>query len=158
MKRIRKMKFHLDGNVFIMATPEKTFQSLCDPQFMVTTVPDLQSYKVIDREHFEAKIKVGISVVRGTVDMKFELKDKIEPKHARLVGDGGGVGSKMHVDSSFDLSPEGEGTRMAWSADADLGGLMTGIGAPILKGQSEKQIAEIFSNIKKKLENPSAQA
>ena len=61
------MKFHLDGVVSIKATPEKVFSSLSDPKFMISTIPDLQSSKIVDNDHFEAKIKVGISVVRGTL-------------------------------------------------------------------------------------------
>ncbi len=146
------MKFHLDGTESIKAPLEKTFAALSDPQFMISTIPDLQSSKILDQNHFEAKFKVGISVVRGTVDMKFELRDKTGGNHAKLMGDGSGAGSKMHIESTLDLLPEGTGTRMTWSADADLGGLMAGIGSQILKGQSEKQVAQIFSNIKAKLE------
>ena len=147
------MKFHLDGVVHIDATPEKTFTSLSDPAFMVATIPDLQSSRIIDQDHFEAKIKVGISVVRGTVDMKFELKEKSGGNHTRLVGDGSGAGSKMHIESVLDLSADDGGTKMAWSADADISGLMAGIGSQILKGQSEKQVTQIFTNIKSKLES-----
>lgn len=146
------MKFHLDGVLVIKTSPEKIFASLSDPQFMISTIPDLQSSKVIDQEHFEAKIKIGISIVRGTVDMKFELRDKSGGNHAKLVGDGSGAGSKMHIESTLDLSPENEGTKMAWSADADISGLMAGIGSQMLKAQSEKQVSQIFSNIKEKLE------
>lgn len=146
------MKFHLDGVVSIGAPQEKVFASLCDPAFMISTIPDLQSSRIIDREHFEAKIKVGISVVRGTVDMKFQIADKTGGNHAKLIGEGAGAGSKLHIDSVLDLAPDGEGTKMSWSADADLGGLIGGIGSGILKGQSEKQVNQIFSNIKAKLE------
>jgi len=120
---------------------------------MVGAVPDIQSYKIIDQDHFEAKIKVGISLVRGTVDMKFAISDKRGQNHARLVADGAGAGSKMHIDSTIDLAPDLEGTRMTWAADADIGGLMAGIGSQILKGQSEKQVSQIFSNIKQKIES-----
>ena len=150
------MKFHLEGSVSISATPEKTYAALSDPQFMISTIPDLQSSRIIDQNHFEAKIKVGISVVKGTVDMKFHLMDQEGRKHAKLVGEGSGAGSKMHIESTLDLSPEGVGTKMAWSADADLSGLMAGIGSQILKGQSEKQVSQIFSNIKSKLESQPA--
>ena len=120
---------------------------------MVGTIPDLQSYKILDQEHFEAKIRVGISIVRGTVDMKFQLADKVDGKRAKLIGDGSGAGSKIHIDSSFSLEPNPEGTtKMSWSADVELGGLMAGIGSQMLKSQSEKQVAQIFSNIKKELE------
>ena len=150
------MKFHLDGNLAIKASPEKTFAALSDPNFMVSTIPDLESYKIVDQSHFDAKIRVGISLVRGTVSMKFEITDIVDRKHAKLVGDGSGAGSRMHIESGFDLAPDAEGTRMTWVADADLGGLMAGIGSQILKGQSEKQVSQIFANIKRKLEAPSS--
>lgn len=146
------MKFHLDGKLNIKSPVDKTFASLTNPEFMVSCIPDLQSHSIQDSQHFEAKIKVGIGIVRGSVDMKFALQDSSPPGHARLVGDGSGAGSKMHIDSVFDLSPDGNGTLMTWSADSDLSGLMAGIGGPVLKGQSEKQVNQIFTNIKAKLE------
>jgi carbon monoxide dehydrogenase subunit G len=147
------LKFHLDGTVSIKATPEKTFASLSNPEFMVSTIPDLQSSKIIDQDRFEAKIRVGISVVRGNVDMKFEIKEKSGRNHAKLVGDGSGAGSRMHIESVLDLSPDDGGTKMVWSADADINGLIAGIGSQVLKSQSEKQVSQIFSNIKAKLES-----
>ncbi len=148
------MKYHLAGSEIIKAPVEKTFSRLSDPNFVVGAVPDIQSHKIIDNEHFEAKIKVGISIVRGTVDMKFAILDKSDGNHAKLVADGSGAGSKLHIDSVIDLLPDPEGTKMVWSADADIGGLMAGIGSQILKGQSEKQVVQIFSNVKKKIEAP----
>src|SRR6202042_2831699 len=112
-----------------------------------------QSHKIIDQERFEAKIGVGFSLVKGTIEMKFELKDKTGGNHARLIGDGSGAGSKMHIESVLDLSTENYGTKMAWSADADISGIIAGMGSQILKGQSEKQVSQIFSNIKSKLES-----
>jgi uncharacterized protein len=146
------LKFHLDGKFSIKAPPEKVFSSLSDPQFMVSCIPDLQSSSIIDQDHFNAKVKVGIGLVRGNVEMKFAMADKEPPKRAKLIGDGSGAGSKMHIESLFDLSSENTGTTMSWSADADLSGLMAGIGGPVLKSQSEKQVNQIFANIKSKLE------
>lgn len=141
----------MDGKSTLSSSVEKTFESLCSPEFMSSCIPDLQSHTIHDSEHFDAKIKVGIGLVRGNVEMKFRLEEKQSPSHAKLVGDGSGAGSKMHIDSVFDLRPLGNGTEMSWSADADLSGLMAGIGGAVLKGQSEKQVNQIFANIKSKL-------
>ena len=142
----------MDGKFTINSPLEKTYSSLCDPSFMVTCIPDLQSHTIRDNEHFDAKVRVGIGLVRGSVDMKFVLADRKSPGHAKLIGDGQGAGSRMHIESTFDLSSTGTGTEMSWSADADLSGLMAGIGGSVLKGQSEKQVSQIFQNIKSKLE------
>jgi carbon monoxide dehydrogenase subunit G len=147
------MKFHLDGQISIDSPVEKIYSSLTDPQFMLSCIPDLQSQNLDDAEHFSAKIKVGIGIVRGTVEMRFVLADKVQSSHAKLIGDGNGAGSKMHIESVFDLSPVGQKTQMKWSANADLTGLIAGIGGPVLKGQSEKQVSQIFANIKSRLES-----
>jgi uncharacterized protein len=147
------LKFHLDGKYTIQAPPDKVFSSLSNPEFMVSCIPDLQSHTIVDQDHFNAKVKVGIGLVRGSVEMKFAMSEKTAPKHAKLVGDGSGAGSKMHIESTLDLIPEGSGTSLSWAADADLSGLMAGIGGPVLKSQSEKQVNQIFTNIKSKLES-----
>jgi uncharacterized protein len=147
------MNFHMDGNLKINAGIESTFKNLCDPAFMSSCVPDLVSSEVVDKDHFNAKVKVGIAIVRGTVQMKFALIEKREPTHAKLIADGSGAGSKMHIESIFDLKQEGNATNMSWSADTNLSGLMAGIGGPILKGQSEKMVSRIFDNIRSKLES-----
>ncbi len=146
------MKFHMDGKIEMKASVDKIFASLCDPEFMATCIPDLQSYSVIDREHFSAKVRIGIGIVRGTVEMKFSIEHKKPISHAMLLGDGSGAGSRMHIVSVFDLTPAGDTTEMIWTADADLSGLIAGIGGPVLKGQSEKQVMQIFQNIRSKLE------
>jgi carbon monoxide dehydrogenase subunit G len=158
------VKFHLDGKTAVNASLEKTYASLCDPHFMVGIMPDVESSRILGQNNFEAKIKVGISIVRGTVDMQFSLVDKVEKKHTKLVGEGSGAGSRMRIESSFDLSSDGgqviaaptqsggESTIVSWSADADLSGLISGIGGSMLKSQSEKMVSQIVRNIKTKLE------
>jgi carbon monoxide dehydrogenase subunit G len=147
------MKFHLDGNIAINSPLDKVYSSLTDPNFMVTCIPDLQSHEVLDHENFKARIRVGIALVRGTVNMKLRLEDTRPPSHAKLVGDGSGAGSRMHIESVFDLKANGDITDMTWTAESDLSGLIAGIGGSVLKGQSEKQVSQIFSNIKSKLES-----
>ena len=136
----------------LKSSAERTYECLTSPEFLIQCIPDLQSKVIHDSDHFDAKVRVGISLARGIVDMKFSLLDKIAPSHAKLVGDGVGAGSKVHMENLFDLSKDGNTTEMKWKADAELSGLMAGIGGPLLKAQSEKQVNQIFANIKSKLE------
>ena len=146
------MKFHMDGKIKIKATTDKTFESLSNPEFMASCIPDVQSYSVVDQDNFTAKVKIGVGIVRGTVEMQFGLQEKTAPIHAKLVGSGAGAGSKLRIESVFDLAADGNSTEMTWAADADLSGLIAGIGGSVLKGQSEKQVAKIFENVRLKLE------
>jgi carbon monoxide dehydrogenase subunit G len=98
-------------------------------------------------------MKIGLSFLTTKMAVKMKIADKVPPQHARLLVEGSGSGSNMKITSDFDLEG-GEGatattTKMKWSADAEITGVMAGIGSGILKGFAEKKVREIFDGIKK---------
>jgi len=96
-------------------------------------------------------MKIGISFLTTNMNVKMKLTDKVPPEHARLLVEGTGSGSNMKITSDFNL--EGDmTTKMKWVADAEITGVMAGIGSSILKGFSEKKVKEIFEGIKKAME------
>ncbi len=64
---------------------------------------------------------------------------------------GTGSGSSMKVTSLFELSGDAP-TSMHWSADAEITGVMAGLGSSLLKGFAAKKVAEIFEGITKAVE------
>ena len=66
---------------------------------------------------------------------------------------GSGSGSVIDLDTSIDLTdnPDG-GTKLAWTAEAMIGGLLAGVGQRLIGTASEKQVSQLFDCIKKNLE------
>ena len=84
-----------------------------------------------------------------------KIADKVPPRHARLLVEGNGSGSGLKITSDLDL--EGETTTsMKWVADAEITGVMAGIGSSILKRFAEKKVKEIFDQIRKAMEQAPA--
>jgi len=149
------MRLHLEGAEDLALPRERVFQLLTDSSFIAKSLPDAQETKVIDDSHLEARMKIGISFLTTNMNVKMALVDKVPPQHARLLVEGTGSGSNMKITSDFDLEGENP-TKMKWAADADITGVMAGIGSSILKGFSEKKVKEIFEGIKQAMEKASS--
>lgn len=142
------MQLHLEGAEDLALPRERVYQLLTDSSFIAKSLPDAEETKVVDDSNLEARMKIGISFLTAKMNMKMQIVDKVPPQHARLLAEGAGSGSNMKITSDFDL--EGDtSTKMKWVAEAEVTGVMAGIGSSILKGFAEKKVKEIFEGIKK---------
>jgi carbon monoxide dehydrogenase subunit G len=102
-------------------------------------------------QNFNAKVKVGISVVKGTMDFDFQIVDTVPPSSAKLIGNGKGVGSTIKIQTAFTLQESGAGTKIGWVADVDISGIMAGLGTKILDSTSRKMVEQVLGNLQDKL-------
>jgi hypothetical protein len=96
-------------------------------------------------------VKVGISVVKGTMDFDFRIAEKNPPRSAKLVGTGRGVGSNIEMQTTFTLDEIGSGTKIGWIADVNVGGIMAGLGTKLLDSTSSKMVEQVLGNLQSKL-------
>jgi carbon monoxide dehydrogenase subunit G len=106
---------------------------------------------VLSPDSFRAKVKVGISVVKGTMEFEFRTADKVPPSSAKLIGTGRGVGSTIDMQTAFTLEEAGAGTKVGWVADVNVGGIMSGLGTKLLDSTSSKMVEQVIENLKDKL-------
>lgn len=135
----------IEGERRFEAPPEAVYRSLTDPDEMAA------AFSVIDR--IDADGGEWTVTARppfpGGFRLKFSvrLEDLREAQHARLRAWGKSLGGRISVDSSFDLEPEGEGTRMRWDAEVDAAGIFSGLGSqtlgPIAKQQAERALDQL---------------
>lgn len=149
------MQLHLEGQEDLMLPRERVFELLTNSAFIAKSLPDAQETKVVDESSLDAKMKIGISFLTTNMNVHMKIADMVPSQHARLLVDGTGSGSSMKITSDFNL--EGDvPTKMKWAADAEITGVMAGIGSSILKGFAEKKVREIFDGIKKAMEQAPA--
>src|SRR5579863_1575856 len=140
------MQLHLDGSNSMNASKETVYSLLTDPNFLAKTLPDAEDVRVIDSDTLEAKIKLRVAVVSSTMKVRMTVAQRTPPDRATLIAEGQGSGSSMKINSVFNL--EGSlPTKMSWSADAELTGVMAGLGSSLLKGFATKKVNEIFEGI-----------
>ncbi len=143
------MHLHLDGSNELKIDRDTAYQRLTNLEVMAGALPDAEDVKIIDSDTAEATIKLRIALVSTRLRMKIKILGKKPPSHAELSAEGSGTGSHVKLSSVFDLEPEANksSTKMTWSSEAEITGLMAGIGSTMLKGFAEKRVAEIFDAI-----------
>jgi carbon monoxide dehydrogenase subunit G len=142
---------HLEGSFETPTARSVVWDFLLNPNQIAPCFSDLQSLEVTSPDSFRAKVKVGISVVRGTMDFEFRIDDKRPPTSATLLGTGRGVGSTVEMQTKFTLNEITTGTAVGWAADVNVGGVMAGLGAKLLESTSRKMVEQVLENLKEKL-------
>jgi len=112
---------HLEGTFDIPAARSLVWEVLLNPNEIAPCFPDFQSLEVLAEDRFKAKVRVGISVVKGTMDFEFHVAEKVPPSSAKLVGHGRGVGSTVDMQTSFTLDETSGGTKVSWAAEVNVG-------------------------------------
>lgn len=142
---------HLEGYFETPAPQNVAWEFLLNPNDIAHCFPDLQSLDVTSPESFKAKVKVGISVVKGTMDFDFRIAEKTPPSSAKLIGTGRGVGSSIEIQTAFTLDELGSGTKVGWIADVNVGGIIAGVGSKLLDSTSRKMVEQVLENLQSKL-------
>lgn len=141
----------LEGSFESPAPRQVVWDFLLNAREIGPCFPDLQSLDVTSQDSFSAKVRVGLSVVKGAMNMEFRITDKIPPRSAKLIGTGRGVGSTVQVETSFTLEEMGSGTKVGWMADVNVGGVMAGLGSKLLDSTSSKMVEQVIENLTSKL-------
>ncbi len=149
------MELHLSGSNGINAPRQAIFERLTDPDFLARALPDSEDVRVIDGSTLEAKVKVRVAVVSSTLKVRMTVADKLPPEKATLQVEGSGTGSALRITSTFTLTGDSP-TQMNWTADAEMTGVMAGLGSTLLKSFATRKVDEIFSGITKAIEQSSA--
>ncbi len=147
---------HLEGSFEAFVPRKVVWEFLLNPNDIAPCFPDLQSLNILSPDSFRAKVKVGISLVKGTMEFEFRMADKVPPSSAKLIGTGRGVGSSVEMQTAFTLDESGSGTKVGWTADVTVRGIMAGLGAKLLDSASSKMVEQVVENMKSKLKAKAA--
>src|SRR5690349_472079 len=97
-----------------------------------------------DETHFTVKVNVGISYIKGVADVKMELAENQRPTRAQYKGQGSVAGGNVSLIAGFDLSPNGESTKVAWQGEAQVFGRLTSVAGGLLEPLGKKQVQKLI--------------
>lgn len=141
-----------NGTFEVSSPKEKVFAYVMDPNKISGCIPGLKEIEVKNSDDYTVLVRAGISFIKTDFKLHFTIIEKQEPTHAKLQASGTGSGGSLDLVTVMDLS-DGEGgkTVMKWSANANVGGKLAGLGQRLMKGQAEKMITQMFDCLKSKL-------
>jgi carbon monoxide dehydrogenase subunit G len=141
------MAIKFGGEFEIKRTPEEVYDFLTDPTKFAPLLPDFQSMTQQDATHFTVKVNVGISYIKGAADMKMELAQAERPRRAQYKGQGSAAGGKVAMTAGFDLTPAGDGTKVAWQGEAQVFGALASVAGGLLEPLGKKNVQRLIDGL-----------
>jgi uncharacterized protein len=143
------MAIKFAGDFEVKRTPEEVHDFLIDPSKFAALLPDFQGLSVQDSTHFTVKVKVGISHIKGTAEVKMELAAAERPKRAQYKGQGSVAGGNVSLIAAFDLSllAGGSGTKVAWQGEAQIFGRLASVAGGLLEPLGKKQVQKLIDGL-----------
>jgi carbon monoxide dehydrogenase subunit G len=123
------------------------WQVLNDPAAMAATMPGVESFDVHDANRWTANVKIPLGL--GGLKMKIDMNktEERELEYAAMHIKGQGVGAMMNMITKFDLSDEGAGTKMMWSADVKIAGPVGSMGQRVLQPIVNQQVQHVLGSL-----------
>jgi carbon monoxide dehydrogenase subunit G len=148
----------VEGTRSYAAPREQVWEVLNDPAEMARLMPGVESFEIVDDEHWQAKVKVplGLGSLRMSID--FTKAESRPPEHARLQAKGKGVGAIMSMETQFDLSEEGNGTAMRWEADVRILGQVASMGQRVVQPIVNQQVDNVLTALDQRVSTKRSEA
>jgi len=124
---------------------------------MAKLMPGVESFEIVDEEHWTAKVKVPLGLGGLKMTMNFEKLEERPPEFASMRAKGQGVGALMDMTTSFTLSESGGGgTSMAWEADVKIAGPVGSMGQRVLQPIVNQQVGQVLEALEKRVTEASS--
>jgi uncharacterized protein len=141
----------LEGSYEVKAPREKVWSAFLDPETLRKAIPGCEKLEMIGPDEYKATLKIGVAAVKGTFEGKVRLLDKKPSDSYRLAAEGSGGPGFVRADTLISLADIDGGTRVSYTADVQVGGLIAGVGQRMLGGVSKMMADQFFNRMSEQL-------
>jgi carbon monoxide dehydrogenase subunit G len=137
----------LEGSHDVAAPRQKVWDAFLDPARLKKAIPGCEKLEAVGPDEYKATMKIGVGGVKGTFEGKVRLADKKPPESYKLAVEGSGGPGFVRGETVISLSEIEGGTRVAYSADVQVGGLIASVGQRMLGGVSKMMADKFFGKM-----------
>jgi carbon monoxide dehydrogenase subunit G len=140
------------------APREAVWRVLNDPVALAAAIPGVESFDVRDERRWSANVKIPLGL--GTLGMTMDLEkvEEREPEFARLAIKGQGIGAILSMTTGFELSEDGDATKMGWEADVRIAGPVGSMGQRVLQPIVNQQVQHVLAALDEQVRKTQAGA
>ncbi len=137
----------IEGSNDIPAARERVWAAFLDPAVLARALPGCEGLEAIGTGEYKAKMKIGVAAIRGTFEGKVRLFDLEPPNRYKMALEGSGGPGFVRGEAGMELSDADGGTRVTYSADVQVGGLIASVGQRMLGGVSKMMLDQFFTRM-----------
>jgi carbon monoxide dehydrogenase subunit G len=147
------------GQAVLNAPVEQVWDALLDPEVLVATIPGCERLEATGDNAYAMTVTAGVASIRGTYAGTCELRDLAPHESLVLRASGSGAPGTVGAEVRVSFTDRGDGTtELGYEADADVGGMIGGVGQRMLTSVSRRMAGEFFSAVDDHLTGSAAPA
>ncbi len=139
----------MTGEQIIPLPQQAVWEGLNDPAVLKDCITGCQALDRVSDSEFKIALTAVVGPVKAKFTGKLALLDVNAPTSYSLAFEGsGGAAGFGKGTAHVSLSPEGSGTKLSYTAKANIGGKLAQIGSRLIDGVARKMADEFFSKFK----------
>ena len=132
----------LEGSHDVPAPRQKVWDAFLDPEQLRQAIPGCEKLEALGNDEYKATMG------------KVRLSDKKPPDSYRMAVEGTGGPGFVRGETVITLSDIEGGTRVSYTADLQVGGLIASVGQRMLGGVSKMMADKFFNKMSELLQAP----
>lgn len=138
----------VSGEAILHAPISEVWKAINDPAVLVRTIPGCERLETIGPDAYRMVVTAGVAAIHGTYAGEVSLHDQHVPTSFVMTASGAGTPGTVRTDVAVTLAEDEPGrTRLRYDADAEVGGVVAGVGQRMLAAVARKTAAEFFGNV-----------
>jgi uncharacterized protein len=142
----------MKGSRVVPASGEETWKALNDPDVLKACIAGCESIERVADNEYRAVMTARVGPVAAKFSGRIVLSDIVAPTSytIRFEGQGGAAGF-ANGEARVSLASEGIGTRIDYTAKAQVGGKLAQIGSRLIDGAAAKVADDFFASFVERL-------
>ncbi len=135
----------MTGEQIIPLPQQQVWEALNDPAVLKDCIAGCDVFDKVSDTEYKLGMVAAIGPVKAKFTGKLMLMDMNPPNAYSLAFEGsGGVAGFAKGTAQVSLSPEGDGTKLSYTAKASIGGKLAQIGSRLIDGVAKKMADDFF--------------
>jgi uncharacterized protein len=136
------------------ASPDKVWNFVMDIPSMAKCIPGCEGVEDLGNNQYKATVKIKVGPIGLSLASNISIveKDEVNRTASMLVEAADKrVGGAVKATMAMKLTPEGEGTKLEVSTDANVMGRIGDFGQPVIRKKADQTLQEVAENLRKAL-------
>jgi carbon monoxide dehydrogenase subunit G len=135
----------MSGEKILKAPQAKVWAALNDPEVLRQSIPGCESFQKQADDTYRATVAAKVGPVQARFNGTVRLTDLDPPNGYTISGEGsGGAAGSAKGGAKVRLEPADGGTRLSWTADAQISGKLAQIGSRLIESTANHMAGQFF--------------
>jgi uncharacterized protein len=143
---------NLKGTYKLKGSREEVWTALNNPQVLRRCTPGCKQMLAVNEDCYDVVIEIGIAAIKGRYTGQIKISDRVANQRYTLAVSGTGTAGFMNATGAIQLCGQENETIIEYAGEANVGGLVAGIGQRVTEGIARLLVGQFFKSLEMALQ------